>query len=89
MDGLYVIDIGLCYNSIQFVIFDVLTFFQPVLHNRCHKDHGVCYPVCGMVYIKEPLLLIGKNNPCGGSSRFPLSLPLPYIPCQITINKMC
>ena len=32
-----------------------------------------CYPVCGMVHIKEPLLLIGKSGPCGGS-RFPLSL---------------
>ena len=29
--------------------------------------------VCGMVHIKEPLLLIGKNSPCGGSG-FPLSL---------------
>ena len=33
----------------------------------------VYYPVCGMMHIKEPLLLIGKSNPCGGSG-FPLSL---------------
>ena len=33
----------------------------------------MCYPVCGMVHIKEPLLLIGKSSPCGGS-RFLLSL---------------
>ena len=33
----------------------------------------MCYPVCGMVHIKEPLVLIGKHSPCGGS-RFPLSL---------------
>ena len=33
----------------------------------------MCYPVCGTMYIKEPLLLIGKSNPCGGSG-FPLSL---------------
>ena len=33
----------------------------------------LCYPVCGMVHIKEPLLLIKKSSPCGGS-RFPLSL---------------
>ena len=26
----------------------------------------MCYPVCGMVHIKEPLLLIGKSSPCGG-----------------------
>ena len=54
--------------------------FQLVLHG-C----GKCYPVCGMVHIKEPLLLIGKSSPCG-SSGFPLSLsewsfticPTPY-----------
>ena len=47
--------------------------FQPVLHDWCNKGCVMCYPVCGMVYIKEPLLLIGKSSPCGGS-RFPLSL---------------
>ena len=47
--------------------------FQPVLHDWCDKGHGMCYPVCGMVHIKEPLLLIGKSSPCGGSG-FPLSL---------------
>ena len=30
-------------------------------------------PVCGMVHIKEPLLLIGKSSLCG-SSGFPFSL---------------
>ena len=33
----------------------------------------MCHPVCGMVHIKEPLLLIGKSSLCGGSG-FPLSL---------------
>ena len=33
---------------------------------------GMCYPVCGMMHIKEPLL-IGNSSPCGGSG-FPLSL---------------
>ena len=55
-----------------------------VLHDWCNKGHGMCYPVCGMVHIKEPLLLIG-NSPSGGSG-FPLSLsewsiticPMPY-----------
>ena len=47
--------------------------FQPVLHDWYNKGRGMCYPVCGMVHIKEPLLLIGKSSPCGGS-RFPLSL---------------
>ena len=46
--------------------------FQPVLHDWCNKDRGMCYSVCGMVHIKEPLLLIGKSSPCGGSG-FPLS----------------
>ena len=32
--------------------------FQPVRHDWCNKGHGMCYPVCGMVHIKEPLLLI-------------------------------
>ena len=37
-----------------------------------HKGRDMCYPVCGMVHIKEPLLLIGKSSSCGGSG-FPLS----------------
>ena len=32
-----------------------------------------CYPVCGMMHIKEPLLLNRKICSCGGS-RFPLTL---------------
>ena len=66
---------------------DPLSYFslQPVLHDWCNKGRGLCYPVCGMVHIKEPLLLIGKSSPCGGSG-FPLSLsewsfticPTPY-----------
>ena len=50
------------------------------------KDCGMYYPVCGMVYIKEPLLLIGKSRQCSDGSGFPLSLsewsftiwPMPY-----------
>ena len=45
--------------------------FQPVLHNRCNKGRGMCYPVSGMMHIKEPLLLIGKSSLCGGNG-FPL-----------------
>ena len=41
-----------------------------------------CYPVCGMVHIKEPLLLIDKGSLCGGSgfhlSPY-LSGSLPYV----------
>ena len=52
--------------------------FQPVLHDWCYKGRGMYYPVCGMVHIKEPLLLIGKSSkhlnspqysPCGQLSR--------------------
>ena len=32
--------------------------FQPVLHDWCKKGSGMCNPDCGMVHIKEPLLLI-------------------------------
>ena len=54
---------------------DPLSYFsiQPVLHDWCNKFRGMCYPVCGMVHIKEPLLLIDKSSLCGGSG-FPFSL---------------
>ena len=38
-----------------------------------NKGHGMCYSVCGMIHIIEPVLLIGKSSP-RGSSGFPLSL---------------
>ena len=48
--------------------------FQPVLHDLCNKGCGMCYPVCGMLHIKEPLLLIRKTSLYSGGSGF--SLPL-------------
>ena len=66
-------------------------FLVPALHNWCNKGHGMCYPVCGMVHIKEPLLLIRKSSPCG-SNRFPLSLSewsFTNVQRHIAINKMC
>ena len=33
----------------------------------------LCYHVCRMVHIKEPLLLTGKNSLYSGGSRFPLT----------------
>ena len=45
--------------------------FQPMLHDWCNKGCGMYYPVCGMVHIKDPFLLIRKSIPCSG---FPLSL---------------
>ena len=47
--------------------------FQSVLHDGCNKGRGMYYAVCGMMHIKERLLLIGKSSLCGGSG-FPLSL---------------
>ena len=47
--------------------------FQPVPHDWCKNGRGICYPVCGMMHIKELLLLIDKSSLCGGS-RFPFSL---------------
>ena len=47
--------------------------FQPVLHDWRNKGRGMRYPVCGMMHIKEPLLLIGKSSLCYGSG-FPFSL---------------
>ena len=64
--------------------------FQPMLHDWCNKDRGMCYPVCGMMHIKEPLLLIGKSSLCGDSG-FPLSLSeWSFTICltQCNVNKM-
>ena len=30
--------------------------FQPVLHDWYNEGCGMCYPVCGMVHIKEPFV---------------------------------
>ena len=47
----------------------------------------MCYPVCGMVHIKEPLLLIGKSTPSGGSG-FYLSLSeWSFIICLTPYNR--
>ena len=65
--------------------------FQPVLHDWCNKDCDMCYPVYGMMHIKEPLLLIRKSRPCGGSG-FPLLLSewsVTICLTHIMVNKMC
>ena len=41
------------------------------LSSRYNKGRGVCYPVCGMVHIKDALLLFENSN---GGSGFPRSL---------------
>ena len=61
--------------------------FQPVLHDWCNKGRGMCYPVCEMMHIKEPLLINGKSILCGGSG-FPLSLSeWPFTICPTPYNR--
>ena len=43
----------------------------------------MCYPVCGMVHIKEPLLLIEKSSLSGGSG-FPRSLSECFFTISLT-----
>ena len=56
--------------------------FQPVLHDWCNKGHGMCYPVCRMMHVKQPLLLIDKSSLCdvvaAGFLSHYQSGPLPY-----------
>ena len=40
---------------------------------HCVMGHRMYYAVCGIMHIKEALLLIGKSSQCGGSE-FPMSL---------------
>ena len=55
-----------------FVGLVLVRLFQPVLHDWYNKGRGMFYPVCGVMHIKESLLLIGKTFK--GDSGFPLSL---------------
>ena len=54
-----------------------------MLHDWCNKGRGMYYPVCGMVHIKEPLLLIDKSSLCDGSG-FPFSLSEWSLRCHYT-----
>ena len=64
------------FVSLPSLMVDPLSFFSfhPVLHAWFKKGCDMYYPVCEMVHIKEPLLLIGKCNPCRGCHGFPRSL---------------
>ena len=49
----------------------------------------MCYPVYGMMDIKDPFLLIGKSSLCSGGSGFPLSLAeWSFAICHITIKQL-
>ena len=55
---------------------------KPFLNDWCNKGRGMCYPVCEVVHINDPLLLIGKNSKYTGAAGFlsrNLNGPLPYI----------
>ena len=51
---------------------DPLSYFssKPVLHDSCNKDRSMCYPVCGLGRIKEPLLLIERVSHVVGATGF-------------------
>ena len=55
------------------LLVDPMTYLllQPVFHNWCNKGRAMCYPVCGMVHIRERLLLIEKNNTTTTSPHHP------------------
>ena len=72
---------------------DPLTYFsfQPVLHDSCNKGHGVCFTICGMVHMKEPLQLIRKSSPCGSSRKeiFYLTYSTLFIYGYIVSEMVC
>ena len=59
---------------VRWVVGSILHGVDPLTHTTGVTKSVVCAILsCGMVHIKEPLLLIGKSSLCGGS-RFPFSL---------------
>ena len=80
-----------CVPLVILHVVDPLSYFsfQPVLHDWYNKGRGMCYPVCGMMHIKEPLLLIRKSSLCGSSgSPFSLSEWSLTI-CQTPYKRKC
>ena len=62
--------------------------FQPVLHDWCNKGH-MCYHVCGVMHIKDPLLLIRVVHvvvAVGFLSHY-MNGPLLYVRRHITVLK--
>ena len=47
-------------SSDRYFMVDPLSYFSfhPVLHYWCNKGNNMCYPVCMLVYIKEPLNVV-------------------------------
>ena len=44
--------------------------FQPVFYDWYNKGRGMCYPICGVMHIKDPLLLIEKSSLCSGAAGY-------------------
>ena len=65
---------GICGTGLAYVIIQYPKYTNPLsyflFHDWCNKGRGMCYPVCGMVHIKEPLLLIDKSSLCGATAGF-------------------
>ena len=51
---------------------DTLSYFsfQPVLHNWCNKGLGMCFPVCGMVHIKDDAIRVAYVAAAGFLSHY-------------------
>ena len=54
--------VSACFGAFQHLSAR-FSLFSACFLNWCNKGHGMCYPACGMVHVKEPLLLIEKNSP--------------------------
>ena len=89
---------SVCVAHVLFIYFvipqtrDPLCYFssKPVLHDSCSKDRSMCYPVCGLGRIKEPLLLIERVSHVVGqrvSSLTKWSFTTIYLR-HINVNKM-
>ena len=55
-------------------------FLIAVLHDWSTKGHGMCYPMCEMVHIKAPFLLIEKSSSYSGGKGFTL---FSYLSCSL------
>ena len=60
-----------------------------MLHDWCNTDCGMCYPVCGMVHIKESLLIIGNvvHVVAAGFLSHYLNGPLPCVRRHISVEE--
>ena len=78
---------GVMHRRINLMV-DILSYFsfQPVIHDWCNKDRRMCYHVCVMMFIKEPLLLIVVAAEDFLSDY--LSGPLLHVRCHNTVNKI-